>query len=320
MNEPSSERVRVLPGARFTCHGDGLCCSDVHALGPVSETEAELLVALHPKTITPHGEDQVLSLKDDGTCLFLDETVGCGLHAQLGPRSKPRTCQQFPFRIIQTPTGTRLSTAHLCPCRTLGEREALTSERADGLPDRRPDRIVSVSLPWDAEHQVSMADWEVEEASLFARLHAGETVSAVLGAQPELDARWQAFAEELLSTNGEHRFAAALRMFGAALLDHADFERPAWHLSFQRAVARSPDERDPAEVLRDWVMEELWSLEWAFRGTYQQARRELVVRAAMATRIASRLTGRPDAAMAEAVSVVDLVGLDDGYRDFVGAL
>lgn len=312
--------VRVLPGARFTCHGDGLCCTDVHALGPVTEAEAELLVALHPKTITPHGEDQVLSLKDDGTCLFLADDVGCGLHAQLGPRSKPRTCQQFPFRLIQTPAGTRLSTAHLCPCRTLGEREALTPERADGLPDRRADRIVSESLPWDDTRRVSMADWEEEEATLFGRLRAGDAIVEVLGEDASLDARWHELAEDLVSTSGEHRFAAALRVFGAALLGREDLERPGWHASFQRAVARSADERDPKEILRDWLMEELWSLEWAFRGTFTQGRKELAVRAAMAARIASQLSGRPDAAMAEAVSVVELVGLDDGYRAFVGGL
>ena len=37
MSTPSKPRPLIVrPGARFACAGDGLCCTDLHALGPLT--------------------------------------------------------------------------------------------------------------------------------------------------------------------------------------------------------------------------------------------------------------------------------------------
>jgi hypothetical protein len=74
--------------------------------------------------------------------------------------------------------------------------------------------------------------------------------------------------------------------------------------------------RDPEAMLADWVADAIWTLEWAFRGPFTLARAELSTRAAMARWIAARIGAegaRPDRSMAEALLVVELVGLSDPW-------
>ena len=111
----------------------------------------------------------------------------------------------------------------------------------------------------------------------------------------------------------------AVRAFAAVLRDEAP-ARPPWAASFDRAEARS-EEGDPESMLRDWLGDEIWSLEWAFRGaSFAQARREHVTRAAAGRRLAERWDGRPDRVMAEAIAVLELVGLAEPFRERVASL
>ena len=41
-NKKKKTKVRPLiprPGARYTCFGDGLCCTDIHGIGPLTKKE-----------------------------------------------------------------------------------------------------------------------------------------------------------------------------------------------------------------------------------------------------------------------------------------
>ena len=65
----------VRPGATYACFGDGLCCTDVHAIGPIARKErvylsivADGLVAYDPNLRT-HA---LKMKKEDGTCALLD--------------------------------------------------------------------------------------------------------------------------------------------------------------------------------------------------------------------------------------------------------
>ncbi|HJL14478.1 MAG TPA: hypothetical protein RMH99_02410 [Sandaracinaceae bacterium LLY-WYZ-13_1] len=314
--------LRVRPGARFTCHGDGLCCTDVHAFGPLSDDEAAMLRAIDPAVVDDHHGERVVTLGAEGRCIFRRHGR-CELHASLGPDVKPASCQQFPFVFVATPAGGRVATEHRCPCRTLGERAELTAEAAvaeAGRPET-PDRRITDTLPRTADERVTLAEWEAIEAPMLARLAAGDDPLDVLGAPP-LDPpdRWRRHGASLLDEGGRTRFSAAVRRFGAALLRLGGAEvtgvdeRLGWDDVFDRAERRSPTPTDPAAQLNDWLADALWSLEWAFRGPFDEARRELATRVGVARRIAADLEAegrRPDRAMAEAIAVIELAALAD---------
>ena len=87
-------RVRPLllrPGARFGCSNDGMCCSDLHLIGPLSSMESKLFGALDARLVeqtnglrnlrTSHHEavrtgdcviiqEEMRFDRDDGECLW----------------------------------------------------------------------------------------------------------------------------------------------------------------------------------------------------------------------------------------------------------
>lgn len=322
--------LRVRPGARFTCHGDGLCCADVHAFGPLRDDEVALLSAIDPAVVREHAGERVVVMGAEGRCIFRREGR-CELHASLGPQIKPATCRQFPFLFVATPSGGRVVTEHRCPCRTMGARAPLTPEVALAeVGEPHADRRITETLPLAAGRDVEMAEWERLEGELLAALNGGADPLEVLEAEPLAPVEaWRSLAASLIAEAGATRFSAAVRRFGAAVLRRSGAEvsgvdeRPAWADAFDRAEGRSPEPADPEAQLRDWVADYVWSLEWAFSGTFAQARRELATRVAVARHLTAegRAAGaRPDRAMAEALAVVELAGLTDDYEAFVGAL
>ncbi len=318
--------LRVRPGARFTCHGDGLCCADVHTFGPLDDREVATLEALDRRLVVLTEEGDRVIAATGGRCAFLGEG-GCALHARLGPRAKPVSCQQFPFVLIETPTHRRVATDHRCPCRTMGERAPVTAEAAAEACPGPPDRTLLSTFALTEGVEITIEEWEAIEETLLARL-ATEDPLEVLGAV-EIDREpLEALGRLYVSQTDESRFVVAIRRFGRALLDELGLpvegavEAPAptlpWADAFDRAEARSAPE-DPEAMLRDWVADYLWSLEHAFLGTFADARAELSLRVRIARRLAAERAAegaRPDRAMAEAIAIVELAGVEDDYRDF----
>ena len=71
---PAQEaRVRpflVRPGARYRCFGDGLCCTDIHILGPLTKTEAKRVAKVDPEGLAYDDGPKlppVLRIATDGT-------------------------------------------------------------------------------------------------------------------------------------------------------------------------------------------------------------------------------------------------------------
>jgi Fe-S-cluster containining protein len=122
----------VRPGARFECRGDGLCCSDVHALGPLSADEAARIGGLAPQAIGEHARLglPVLVPSEGPRCGFFEGDEGCRLHRERGAAFKSAACRRFPFGSMRTPDGIRVTTAHRCPCRTVGIREPVDADEA----------------------------------------------------------------------------------------------------------------------------------------------------------------------------------------------
>jgi len=327
------EPLLVRPGARFNCVGDGLCCSDIHAVGALNDEDCEMLAVISEDAIDRHeGEDAaVLMMRSDtGRCVFWSEQ-GCAIHSQVGPAMKPSPCIQFPYALTATPLGGRISTQHRCTCRTLGPLPPISAEEArpclvDAKGELKPEHMILDEVAWSSTESIPFAEYTEREAGLITALLEGTNLMTVLEAQPfpKLDGMtWLKAADEMLDFHGSSRAAFAARWFGDAIgflvdrRERSEQGRP-WADSFERAGARVVDPVSPNKVFGDWLADEIWSMRWSRFGSLARARAELATRLAIARRIAGWLdisTPKQDnISAAEAVMIVDVIGTTDPWE------
>ncbi len=116
---PAEVPLVLLPEARFRCTCCGGCCGG-HNIGPVRQALArelrdsplarERVQALGPPkelffTRQLGDHEMLLCQARDRSCVFLDETQLCRIHAELGGAAKPSPCQLFPFTFVARPDG-----------------------------------------------------------------------------------------------------------------------------------------------------------------------------------------------------------------------
>jgi len=325
------EPLLIRTGARYRCFGDGVCCTDVHAIGALDDEEVARLTVLQPEVVGYHAlvEANVLRMRTDGTCPFLGDS-GCMLHEPMDGLLKPHPCWRFPFGLTATPTGGRVTTEHRCPCRTVGERPPVTAQgAATELRERdgriRPNHRVGDTVPFRRGETVPFTDYlATEEPMLRALIDDEASPESVLAREPFpdlLESTWGAITAGMHATQTDSRFDAALALLAAAI-DARDGgpmtvgERP-WRKDFDRVEARLPTPEDPEAMIRDWVADAIWCLYWTAFGSFEQLRSELATRVWILRRIAHALQEsgtRPDIAVAEALMVVDLVGTSEWWE------
>ena len=327
------EPLLVRTGARFDCVGDGLCCSDIHAVGALSDEDCQMLEMISEDAVDRHeGEDAaVLMMRSDtGRCVFWSDQ-GCAIHAQVGPQLKPTPCIQFPYALTATPLGGRISTQHRCTCRTLGPLPPVRAEDAkaclvDSNGELKPEHAVLDEVFWSQHEPLSFAEYAAREAGLIGALLEGSNLMTVLDAQPFPTLQgmsWSEVADELHDFHGPSRAAHAARWFGDAIAflvdrrERSEHGRP-WADSFERAGERVVDPVSPNKVFGDWIADDIWSMRWTRFGSLARARSELATRLAIARRIAGCLdisTPKQDnIAAAEAVMIVDVIGTTDAWE------
>jgi hypothetical protein len=331
----AAPHLLLRPGARYRCFGDGLCCTDIHAIGPIAPRE---VVRLRPLSPAPLVRNEALGgvvvEPKDGACGNVGPE-GCRIHAAHGLLAKPSPCRRFPYRITRTPLGRRVSTEHRCPCRTMGARPPLDLEDVlasvrDARGRIEADVIVANEVQLTSDERVSFEAWAALESALLARLAAGDDPLAALDAAPfpALDGvRWADVAHHYRGKLDGSACGDALAWFGDVILGLEEDaprklrQRP-WSPSFDRAEARSPAVGAPAQIVADWLADELWSMEWTERGTFAHARADLATRAVVARTIAERLGAagvRPDRAAAEGVLIAEMAGAAPLWRSVVRA-
>jgi hypothetical protein len=332
----SLARVRPLlvrQGARFRCAGDGFCCSDVHLLGPLSRLERQLFGGIARGVVTRSDGSAVLAVREDHSCAFL-EVDGCGLHKRLGRTGKPRACWRFPFGLVATPSGGRVTTAHYCSCRTLGAAPLDLADAERSLGDiagrLMADGRIEGEIPLRADQSESFAAYEKREAIWIEHLvSSGEDPRALVR---ELGSPWLAWTDVLplgdvlVRTAWRTRGGALLGWFGYGLRALAEIEdgmpeRP-WRASFEKAGARS-EQGSAHAVFADWLADVLWDLEWTCYLPLDRTLGELLVLLDVGYALAARLEGagaRADCAAAEAVAVIDLTRRSDPWRQSVSRL
>lgn len=341
-SKPGLEPLRIRPGARYTCFGDGLCCTDIHVLGPLSRAERKRVEEVDARGIyvDPGLDDaKVMRIAGDGGCHFLLPDQRCSIHAEHGPMQKPRFCRRFPLGLVATPAGGRVTTEHRCPCRTMGERPLLDEEsvRPPLLDEKgalKADRrIKRVSLSHD--EKVDFDVYRALEAEMLGRLAAGERIEDVLDAEPfpELDGTtWDDEADRFAveGITDTSAFSVATQWFVMALRARLDetgaltMARPPrrpWAAAFERAAARPGEDRSRGDVFADWVADMIWGLTWTDDRPFDVARAELATRVEIAHVLADALesecavpTGQ---AAAEAITIVELVGESELWTELV---
>ena len=320
------------PGARYTCFGDGLCCTDIHGIGPLSEAEVDEMksMKINAADWDDEHEDLMMCTAADGGCVFLLEDQRCSIHADFGEDRKPVGCRRFPLGLVGTPLGGRITTDHRCPCRTMGERPDITPVDAepslfDEDGDLEDDRRIN-KIPLSKKKKIKFAEWLPMETELLAKLNGERPPEEVLDAQsfPKLkDSTWEDQAREFLDAKDGTQFGVAMAWVGDTILHLQDGERfrePArpWAAAFDRAEARSPNKATADQVLADWVADEIWSLKWAEDHDFDVARRDYATRLVIARSIIERLIAkgcREDRAAAEAVLMVEIVGESDFWTE-----
>ena len=272
----------------------------------------------------------------DGGCAQLGKG-GCTVHARFGADAKPSGCRRFPYGLVSTPFGGRVSTEHRCPCRTLGERPALDVVEAErSLLDQagrlEVDEVAPRRVEITLKQRISFERFAALESRMLERLLAGESIDDVLRAKPFPalhEKSWPILAMELLDMNDGSRGGLALAWFADALLAlDAGYSPPSrqrpWHDAFERGAKRSKKPERPEAVFADWVADELWMMRWlAWDCSFDIARVELSTRLHAARWTQKRLQKqgvRADQAAAEAVMMSELAACSEHWGDVVDAI
>ncbi len=334
-NKKKKTEVRPLlvrPGARYTCFGDGLCCTDIHGIGPLTKKEMAEMRRIDRRSAgwDDDHEDYMLKTEADGGCVFLMSDQRCSVHAQKGLEAKPDGCRRFPLGLVATPRGGRITTEHRCPCRTMGDRPELRAEDVEAsicdgskrpVADRRIKRI-----PLTSKKQLKFSEWEPIEAEYLRRFSGREALLGILDAKPfpKLHgSSWEKQATEFIGARDGTQFGVAMAWVGDTILTLQNGHEPRspgrpWRPAFDRAQARSPKKQSSRDVFGDWLADEVWSLKWADDYNFNLARTELATRLAIGEDICARLEGsgaRLDRAAAEAVMMVEVVGESDFWTE-----
>lgn len=329
----SSERRDLLiarPGARFQCRGDGLCCTDLHALGPLTRDESRDLQSVLPDALAWNEEFMGDCLRVDarGRCLQLERDGGCGIQRRFGVDHKPIGCRRFPYGLVDTPLGRRVTTEHRCPCRSLGGDLRPPIDLADAaacLADRdgqiEADAEVPDGVPLSRTLTARFSDYAVIEMDMLRRLAGGARAEDVLDADPLPECarlEWTACGREFVGMQDGTAGGVALAWFGEALLERTTGTPPTlrdrpWRSAFERGVARTPVAADPEQIVNDWLADELWMLRWLDweGGHFAAGRSELATRLDLARALMRRLDAlglRGDQSAAEAVMLAGLAG------------
>lgn len=319
-----SRPLLVRPGARFRCVGDGLCCSDIHALGPLTRREAREMKALDAGSVE-HNDDAeglCMATSEHGQCKFMQGGL-CSVHATLGPEKKPMSCRRFPYGLICTPDGGRVTTEHRCSCRTLGHRPELDLNDAEpSLRDQAGrlviDQELPARIPLTSTHRVIWKFYTELERALLVRLADGERAEDVLDSHPlsKLSERtWAVHAAEHFCLVDASNGGVALGYFGDALLHlatgHFPPQRPRpWAAHFDRAMARcGATIADPERMYNDWISDEIWMFRWLPWGAFDRGRSEMATRLCIARTLQQWFEAkglRADQATAEAIMIVDI--------------
>jgi Fe-S-cluster containining protein len=148
----------------------------------------------------------VVSKKDNGECLFLDDDNLCIIHKELGYEAKPQICRRFPHYSASMPDADRISANFGCPSVQSGQGPSMEEKREDILNTLPPSK--------------HPAGRSTDVALMIGHLIPLEAASALAD-------RWADLFHPNESSDLWERFARALRITIAATKAEPDSLRDA---------------------------------------------------------------------------------------------
>jgi Fe-S-cluster containining protein len=294
--------LRPMPNAHFACTMCGSCCGG-HVIGPVTDAILEgldphlpalaktihrerriakdLFFVLPTQRATP-GKD-VVCHSSAGSCVFLDDTGLCRIHAKVGGDKKPLPCRIFPWELTATPTGIRVAVQRECR-----DFLAATSDSTPSIADAHEEltalltAIPAIPTPklTPVLRGVELPSWAAYEAleaslllisqvptttaadtfrNLSAALPAPQPTTASTPASPSTFAVWRdrllVPVRHILSVLPPSDAEVIIRVDALLLLERALTTAHGWVL----ARTQAPLTPDEDRLLRSHLQHTLWS-------------------------------------------------------------
>ena len=188
------------PDIRYGCVRCGKSCRHdwdiwVHRDLParISETWLDRM-GLTSATAFAQEEGRVRLARDSHGCRFLHDNL-CSLQCQLGLRYKPDFCQQYPWILVESPEGIRVSASYTCTAVLQAEGAPLSQQRAEieECLARNP-ALDGASFPWEEtrefhrrfEEAVGRESWALCLLRCLSQARAGRGWDALEPSRGEL--------------------------------------------------------------------------------------------------------------------------------------
>jgi lysine-N-methylase len=130
-----------------------------------------------PIVPSPTSAKRQMLLQREGHCVFQNDAGLCSVHAAHGEPTKPQTCQDFPFRYVETPAGIYVGLSFACTAVQANTGATVTSQRAS-LEQGRPlsnARHTSAEMPaLTSRHEISWEACLMLDEDLLRILGAGD--------------------------------------------------------------------------------------------------------------------------------------------------
>lgn len=155
---------------RWDCHQCGFCCRG--SIIPLSEKDLTQLQQQswqeHPEfrgvaittPIAGRAEKRQLAKRPDGSCIFLNASGLCRIHAEFGLAAKPLTCRMFPLQIIPREKDAVLTTRRACPSAAADKGRTLAEQMPEFMSDVRESGLLETSAPAPRIKAGDSPDWK----------------------------------------------------------------------------------------------------------------------------------------------------------------
>ncbi len=217
-------------GLRYGCIQCGQSCKMFHGVTVEERSQRRVeeidFRSLMPESIrnesflvpSPTIAEKMILRRHEGTCVFQCADGLCGIHKKHGFAQKPQTCQDFPFRYVETPGGIYVGLSHACTAVLQNVGPAMEEQRAS-IEEAHP-RANSVTNLRDTvrlthRHEITWDAYLALEGDLRTILHApGQPLGARLVAQAAYLDLYVMFLREVRSDSIHNRERALPKDLG----------------------------------------------------------------------------------------------------------
>ena len=190
---PMNSTLHFVPGQNFDCSLCGKCCAardsawqilvDPESRSKIRNTALELRVIQDTgrAAFRRRGGEVEIAQRADGRCVFLNPKRLCDVQGELGPQSKPKGCQMFPYQLTRTPDGVFVGLSYYCEAARRNEGRPLEAHGSSilGLLDQEP-LVGDEALPVYRRVTMNWSTYRVLEDFLTSQLDVPTAMAAMV--------------------------------------------------------------------------------------------------------------------------------------------